>query len=58
MKKETMAKAVIGGVLAALGATQVALADGHVSATEWITVAIAAITVAGGVFGVTNRPKE
>lgn len=56
--KETMAKAIVGGVLAALGAAQVALADGSVSVSEWITVAIAAISVAGGVYGVTNKPKE
>lgn len=53
-----MAKAIVGGVLAALGAAQVALADGSVSVSEWITVAIAAISVAGGVYGVTNKPKE
>lgn len=63
----TSTKAVVATVattvLAFLGALQVALTDGSVSSTEWITIAVATITAATGV-GVStyaspaNKPKS
>jgi len=55
--KDTIAKAVTGAVLAGLTAWQTALADGEVTQSEWLGVAIAVLTVAGGVWAVTNKPS-
>lgn len=52
------AKAIVGMILAILGSLQVAMADGSVTGTEWVTIAIAAVVVLGGVWGVTNAPKD
>ena len=49
-----LVKAITGGALAGLTAAGTALADGHVTAQEWVGIAIAAIATAGAVFGVKN----
>ena len=48
------AKAIIGAVTAGIGALGTALADGHVTATEWVTVAGAALAALALVWGVPN----
>lgn len=55
--KDSVAKAVVGAALAGITALQTALADGSVSTSEWLSVAAAVLVVAGGVWGVTNKPK-
>jgi hypothetical protein len=57
------AKAIVGSILAALTALQVALnpigeAAPSVTATEWVGVGLAAIVTFGGVFGVSNSPSS
>ena len=51
------AKFLVAIVAAALIALQVALADGGVSTSEWVTILLAAIG-AVGVYAVPNRPSE
>lgn len=51
------AKAIVGSLLAGLGALLTALADGSVQTAEWVTVAIAALTALAGVWGVPNRAE-
>ncbi len=52
------AKALVGAVMAGLGALGTALADGHVTATEWVVIAAAAAGALGLVWGVPNAPKQ
>lgn len=52
------AKAVVGGVVAALGAAGTALADGAISPVEWIAVALAAIAGTGFVYAIPNKPID
>jgi hypothetical protein len=47
-------KAIFGAVVAGLGAAQIALADGHITSTEWVQIAIATVTAAGVIWGVPN----
>lgn len=54
MNLDRYAKAIIGGLVAFLGAVQTGLADGHVTATEWIVAAVAAVTALGAVWAVPN----
>lgn len=51
------AKAVMGAAAAGLGALGTALADGAVTATEWVVVASAALAGLALVWGVPNRPE-
>lgn len=54
----TIAKAVVAGVTALGGALVTALADGAVTATEWVIVFVAAVTAASAVWATSNRPTE
>lgn len=49
-------KAIFGGAAAGLTAYGTALADGHVTAAEWVGILLAVVVTAGGVWGVTNAP--
>lgn len=51
------AKAIMGGVVAGLGALGTALADGQVTATEWVVVASAVVAGLGLVWGVPNKTE-
>jgi hypothetical protein len=51
------AKAVVGFLLAGLGAVWVALDDGQVTTQEWVGVAVAALATLGGVWAVPNAPR-
>lgn len=63
---QTGAKAITAGVVAAvvlavLMALQAALADGHISSGEWVTIAIAGVVgsglVGGATYGTKNKRK-
>lgn len=47
-------KAIFGGAAAGLTALGTAVADGHVTAVEWVAVLLAAVATAGAVWGVPN----
>lgn len=47
------AKAIIGALIALLGALATGVTDG-LTAQEWLTAAIAGLTAGGAVFSVTN----
>jgi len=49
------AKAVVGGVGAAVAAYIPAASDGHVTSGEWWTVALAALVGAGVIAAVPNK---
>jgi hypothetical protein len=55
---KTYIKAIIATLVAALGALATALTDDVVTGSEWVTVALAAVVAAGGVYGIANRPKS
>jgi hypothetical protein len=48
------AKAIIGALIAGLTAIATALTDGGVSASEWVTAAIATLVALGGVYAIPN----
>ncbi|MFI6329846.1 hypothetical protein ACIBBG_16285 [Micromonospora chersina] len=50
------AKAIVGGAVAGLTALGTALADNHVTPSEWVGVAIATLAALGIVYAVPNRP--
>jgi hypothetical protein len=50
------AKALIGGLTAALAALGTGLENGHVSGPEWVAVLIAFVGGLGLVYVVPNRP--
>lgn len=52
------AKAIVGAVVAALSAYQVAQADNVISTQEWVTIAVAFVTALGIVWGVPNSPSS
>jgi hypothetical protein len=55
----TYAKAIIGSVLSALGTAQLAWQGDHLVDTgEWIGIAISALAVFAGVFGLPNKPAD
>lgn len=56
MKLDPYAKAITGSLVAFLGAVQTALADGHITGTEWVVAATAAVVAAGAVWAVPNAP--
>lgn len=58
MRPQEYAKAISGAVLAGLGVLYVALADGVVSAQEWVAVAQAAGAAFAVVWGLPNAPKQ
>ena len=49
------AKAIVGAVLAGLGALATGLSDNVMTPVEWVMVASATIAAGGVVFGVANR---
>lgn len=51
-------KAIVGGILAGLGVLGTALTDDVVSASEWVGVAVATLTVFSAVFGIPNAAKK
>ena len=53
---KTAAKAIVALVTAGGGALVTALADGGVTATEWVIVAMTAVTACGAVWATTNEP--
>lgn len=57
-RPQEYAKAISGAVLAGLGVLYVALADGAVSAQEWVAVAQAAGAAFAVVWGLPNAPKQ
>jgi hypothetical protein len=52
------AKAILGGLIAFVGAVAVGYTDGAMSAAEWWTSAGAGLVALGGVFGVRNAPTN
>ena len=56
MSLDRYAKAVIGATTAALGAVLTGLADGHVTATEWVMAALAGVAGLGAVWATPNAP--
>lgn len=52
------AKALVGALVAGLGALSTALADDHVSGQEWITVAVATLAALGVVWSVPNKQES
>ncbi len=50
-------KALMGAAVAGLTALAAAFTDDHVTAAEWVTVAIAVLAGGAGVYAVPNRPK-
>ena len=54
MHPQEYAKAIVGAVLAGLGALAAGLADQVMTPVEWITVASATILAGAVVFGVPN----
>jgi hypothetical protein len=50
-------KAIVGAVISALTAAQVALDSGHpVTTTQWVTLGIGALVATLGVYAVPNTP--
>jgi len=58
MKLSPVAKAIVGGVVAGLSATSVALGDGIVTPVEGIAVTLAVIAGTGVTWAVPNKPSE
>lgn len=52
------AKAIIGALIVGLGVIVEGLTDGSLSASEWITAIILALTTLGGVYVVPNSGKK
>lgn len=51
-------KAIVGALLAGLGALAVALEDNSVNMQEWVTVATAVLMSFGVVWGVPNKKAK
>lgn len=49
-------KGIFAGVIAGLGAADIAASDGHISLADGVRIAAAGATAAGVVFGVSNGP--
>lgn len=56
MNAGRIAKCIVGGALAGLAALGTALADGGVTAPEWVGVAVAAIGTGEAVYWTRNAP--
>lgn len=56
MDRTKPVKAVVGGLIAGLGALGAALTDERVTAGEWVAVALAVVVTGGAVYGVKNPP--
>lgn len=55
---KTYIKAIIAALVAGLGSLAVALGDNAISAQEYVTAAIVALTAFGAVYAVPNKPPE
>lgn len=58
MRPQEYAKAIVGGILAGLAVLGAALTDDLVTASEWVGVAVATLTVFSSVFGIPNAAKK
>lgn len=58
MTPTTYAKAILGALIAGLGALATALTDEKVTSGEWVAVAIAALTALGVVYAVPNQAVQ
>jgi len=58
MKLNSVAKSIVGALVAGLGALQVAAADGVVTSGEWIQVASVTLAALVLVWGVPNAPVK
>ena len=58
LRPQEQAKAISGGILSGLGVLYIALADGAVSAQEWVGVVQAALAAYAVVWGVPNAAKK
>lgn len=56
MKPNVIAKALIGAVVAGLGALQVAMGDGTITGAEWVQVASVTVAALALIWGVPNAP--
>jgi hypothetical protein len=54
----TYMKAVVGALIAGLGALATALADDGVEKLEWVFIATATLTALYGVWQVPNKPPD
>lgn len=52
------AKAILGAVVAGLGAAATALLDNTISPVEWVTIASTALTALGAIWAVPNAPAK
>ncbi len=57
-KYATYAKAIVGALIAAGNAVAFGLSDGELTQVEITLAIVAALTVFGGVYGVTNKPTD
>lgn len=58
MRPQEYLKAIVGGILAGLAQLGAALLDDVVTASEWVGVAVATLTVFSAVFGIPNAAKK
>jgi hypothetical protein len=58
MSVQSILKAVAGGVTAALTALLTAAAGGHITTSEWLAVALAALATFGGVYAAPPPKAE
>lgn len=54
----TIAKAIIGALIAGLTAIGTGLTDGGVSAQEWVAALVAFLVALGGIYAVPNAPTD
>jgi len=52
------AKAIAGAILAGLSALAPTIADGNITATDWVLAAIAVVSTFGLVWSVPNAPAK
>lgn len=52
------AKAVVGAILAGLSALAPTIADGQITATDWVLAAIATFSAFGMIWAVPNAPAK
>lgn len=55
---KTYIKAIIAAFVAGLGSIAVGLGDNVISAQEYVTAVIVALTAFGAVYAVPNKPRE
>lgn len=58
MKFAPYAKAIVGALIAGLGAVGTALTDNTISTQEWVAIASATLVALGVVFGVPNKDPQ